>query len=91
VAQIHDELRTEGVVKEGRAIRMSGKMGLYGRLWLTSERLVFLQSNRLFMGFGARARARCAVVKAGRNPDQLRRLKTRPLEGLGSAGVSPRG
>lgn len=43
VAQIHDELRAEGVVKEGRAVRMSGKLGFYGRLWLTSQRLVFLQ------------------------------------------------
>ena len=63
VAQIHDELRAEGVVKEGRAVRMSGKMGFYGRLWLTSQRLVFLQSSRLFMAFGALGALLGQVIK----------------------------
>jgi hypothetical protein len=52
MAQVHDELQAEGIVKEGRGVRMSGKMGFTGRVVLTNQRLVFLQANRLLMGFG---------------------------------------
>jgi hypothetical protein len=53
LAAIHDELRAEGVLKEGRALIPRGKLATYGRLYLTSQRLVFLQSSRAFMAFGA--------------------------------------
>jgi hypothetical protein len=58
MAQIHDELRAEGVVKDGSAVSLTGgdqaglRLASYGRAYLTSERLVFLQYSRWFSAFG---------------------------------------
>jgi hypothetical protein len=53
MAEIHDQLASEGIVKEGQAASMRGPFGASGRLYLTGRRLVFLKMNPLFMAFGA--------------------------------------
>ena len=66
MAEIHDQLESEGVVREGYAAAVKGAFGLPGRLYLTGRRFVFLQSNPLFFAFGA-AGAALGVAKKPKN------------------------
>ena len=63
MAQIHEDLKAEGVTKEALATMIKGKRGSIGRLYLTPNRLVFLQLSPLFMAFGALGGLLMAVVK----------------------------
>jgi hypothetical protein len=53
MAEIHDQLAAEGIVKEAQGSMIKGRLAVYGRLYLTSTRLVYLQSNRALSAFGA--------------------------------------
>jgi hypothetical protein len=53
MAEIHDQLQAEGIVKEAFATMIKGKRGSSGRLYLTSKRLVFLKSSPILGAFGA--------------------------------------
>jgi hypothetical protein len=66
MAEIHDQLESEGIVREGYAAAVRGAFGLPGRLYLTGRRLVFLQTNPLFFAFGA-AGAALGVAKKPKN------------------------
>jgi hypothetical protein len=68
VAEIHEQLETEGIAKEDYAPWMRGPFAFPGRLYLTDRRLVFLQINPAFMVFGA-AGAGLGVAK---KPKKLR-------------------
>ena len=63
MAEIHDQLQAEGLTKEAFATMLRGRRGLMGRLYLTNQRLVFLQSNQFLMAFGAIGGLLMGVVK----------------------------
>jgi hypothetical protein len=66
MAEIHDQLQAEGVVKEALATMIKGKRAVPGRLYLTSQRLVFLQANPVLSAFGAIGGLLTASVKPKR-------------------------
>lgn len=53
MAEIHDQLAAEGVLKESASTSIKGKRAVLGRLYVTKERVVFLKANPLFLSFGA--------------------------------------
>jgi hypothetical protein len=53
MAEIHEQLEGEGLVKQAQVTLITGRLNALGRLYLTGRRLVFLKMNPLFMGFGA--------------------------------------
>jgi hypothetical protein len=63
MAEIHDQLAAEGIVKETQTSRIHGKLATYGRLYVTNERVVFLRTNPLLGGLGAIGGALMALVK----------------------------
>jgi hypothetical protein len=66
MAEIHDQLQAEGVVKETFGTIIKGKRAVPGRLYLTSQRLVFLQANPVLALFGAIGGLLTATVKPKR-------------------------
>src|SRR5437870_2735398 len=63
MAEIHDQLQAEGVVKEAFGTMIKGKRAFSGRLYLTSRRLVFLKSNPFLGAFGALGGLLTATLK----------------------------
>jgi hypothetical protein len=68
MAEIHEQLQSEGVTREDYATWVRGAFNFPGRLYLTGRRLVFLQVNPLFMAFGAIG----AALGVARKPKKLR-------------------
>jgi hypothetical protein len=66
MAEIHDQLQAEGIVKQAFATMIKGKRAVPGRLYLTSKRLVFLQANPVLSAFGAIGGLLTATVKPKR-------------------------
>ena len=63
MAEIHDQLAAEGILKEGMCPMIKGRRGVFGRLYVTEKRIVFLKSNQLLMAFGAIGGILTGVIK----------------------------
>jgi hypothetical protein len=53
VAEIHNQLQAEGIVKVGHCMLIDGKRAHSGHLYVTRERVVFLKANAGLGAFGA--------------------------------------
>jgi hypothetical protein len=63
MAEIHDQLAAEGILKEGLCPMLKGRRGVFGRLYVTEKRIVFLKSNQFLMAFGALGSILMGVLK----------------------------
>jgi hypothetical protein len=63
MAEIHDQLAAEGIVKETMCSMLKGRRAVFGRLYVTQKRIVFLQSNSLLAAFGALGAVLMGVIK----------------------------